>query len=175
MTTNPMNEQQPSIDLSLARESACPCCSNTLYRDCCELVHLNHANADHPEKLMRSRYSAHALGLVDFVIDTYHPSCEAEKHRDAIAQSVNSEWLGLEVIASSVEAEGNLGYVQFKAHYAENGNEYCLQEKSRFVTEKKGDDTVWYYLDGEYPQQQKVGRNDPCPCGSGKKHKKCCG
>ncbi|MEK6426303.1 MAG: SEC-C metal-binding domain-containing protein, partial [Burkholderia gladioli] len=21
----------------------------------------------------------------------------------------------------------------------------------------------------------KVGRNDPCPCGSGKKHKKCCG
>lgn len=20
----------------------------------------------------------------------------------------------------------------------------------------------------------KVGRNDPCPCGSGKKHKKCC-
>lgn len=24
-------------------------------------------------------------------------------------------------------------------------------------------------------QQQKVGRNDPCPCGSGKKFKKCCG
>ena len=22
---------------------------------------------------------------------------------------------------------------------------------------------------------QKVGRNDPCPCGSGKKYKKCCG
>jgi uncharacterized protein YecA (UPF0149 family) len=21
----------------------------------------------------------------------------------------------------------------------------------------------------------KIGRNDPCPCGSGKKHKKCCG
>jgi preprotein translocase subunit SecA len=35
---------------------------------------------------------------------------------------------------------------------------------------------------GEYqPVQQrvrsgaKVGRNDPCPCGSGKKYKKCCG
>ncbi|MHC5088906.1 MAG: SEC-C metal-binding domain-containing protein [Planctomycetota bacterium] len=23
--------------------------------------------------------------------------------------------------------------------------------------------------------QPKVGRNDPCPCGSGKKYKKCCG
>jgi len=22
---------------------------------------------------------------------------------------------------------------------------------------------------------KKVGSNDPCPCGSGKKHKKCCG
>ena len=24
------------------------------------------------------------------------------------------------------------------------------------------------------PREQKVGRNDPCPCGSGKKYKKCC-
>ncbi len=24
-------------------------------------------------------------------------------------------------------------------------------------------------------QGKKVGRNDPCPCGSGKKYKKCCG
>ncbi len=23
--------------------------------------------------------------------------------------------------------------------------------------------------------REKVGRNDPCPCGSGKKYKKCCG
>lgn len=23
--------------------------------------------------------------------------------------------------------------------------------------------------------EKKVGRNDPCPCGSGKKYKKCCG
>jgi preprotein translocase subunit SecA len=24
-------------------------------------------------------------------------------------------------------------------------------------------------------KEQEVGRNDPCPCGSGKKYKKCCG
>jgi uncharacterized protein YecA (UPF0149 family) len=24
-------------------------------------------------------------------------------------------------------------------------------------------------------KREKIGRNDPCPCGSGKKHKKCCG
>ncbi|WP_371740172.1 SEC-C metal-binding domain-containing protein [Bradyrhizobium sp. CCBAU 51765] len=25
------------------------------------------------------------------------------------------------------------------------------------------------------PRGTKVGRNEPCPCGSGKKYKKCCG
>ena len=29
--------------------------------------------------------------------------------------------------------------------------------------------------DEEPVVQKKVGRNDPCPCGSGKKYKKCCG
>ncbi|WP_334183852.1 MULTISPECIES: SEC-C metal-binding domain-containing protein [Sphingomonadaceae] len=24
-------------------------------------------------------------------------------------------------------------------------------------------------------KRQKIGRNDPCPCGSGRKYKKCCG
>ncbi len=24
-------------------------------------------------------------------------------------------------------------------------------------------------------REEKIGRNDPCPCGSGKKYKKCCG
>ncbi|MEK9660196.1 MAG: YchJ family metal-binding protein [Alphaproteobacteria bacterium] len=39
----------------------------------------------------------------------------------------------------------------------------------------------WLYVDGEFnPKGQplrvvKVGRNDPCPCGSGQKYKKCCG
>ncbi len=27
----------------------------------------------------------------------------------------------------------------------------------------------------EIDTTQKIGRNDPCPCGSGKKYKKCCG
>ena len=42
-------------------------------------------------------------------------------------------------------------------------------------------DGTWYFLDGipvtpkQFVREQpKVGRNDPCPCGSGKKYKKCC-
>ncbi|QSA19995.1 SEC-C domain-containing protein, partial [Vibrio furnissii] len=51
--------------------------------------------------------------------------------------------------------------------------ELCLEERSRFLRENG----LWYYIDGEFPQQSvslKVGRNEPCPCGSGKKSKKCC-
>ncbi|KXF81493.1 YchJ family metal-binding protein [Enterovibrio coralii] len=153
----------------------CPCGSQTPYSQCCEPIHLDHAKADHPEKLMRSRYSAHVKGLVDYVVNTYHPSCGAEQHRDAIADSINSEWLMLQVLNSSVDANGKQGFVEFKAHYKDGGNQYCLHEKSRFLNEEKDGKNLWFYIDGEYPKADKVGRNDPCPCGSGKKHKKCCG
>ena len=83
---------------------------------------------------MRSRYSAHVLGLVDYVVATYHPSCEAEQHREAIAESVNSHWLGLEVINSEIATDVE-GFVEFKAFYQEGNEQYCLHERSRFLKE----------------------------------------
>lgn len=140
---------------------------------------------------MRARYSAHVLGLVDFVVATYHPSCEAEQHRDAIAESVHSQWLELAVISSEIADNGE-GFVEFKATYRDGEETFCLHEKSRFIREPVGERQQWYYIDGESPHpnetmppadtepaapavSHKVGRNDPCPCGSGKKFKKCCG
>lgn len=138
---------------------------------------------------MRARYSAHVLGLVDFVVQTYHSSCEAEHHREAIAESINLTWLGLEVMNSEIAANGQ-GFVEFKAGYKEAGEEYILQERSRFVQESINGQQYWFYIDGEYPQPppseqpsapkpvtatKTIGRNDPCLCGSGKKYKKCCG
>ena len=63
--------------------SLCPCGSNNTYPQCCEPAHLNHSSVETPEQLMRSRYSAHVLGLVDYVIATYHPSC---KHKEKALQ-----------------------------------------------------------------------------------------
>ncbi|WP_082095868.1 YchJ family protein [Photobacterium halotolerans] len=154
----------------------CPCGSQQVLSNCCQPVHQHPSKAHHPEQLMRARYCAHVLGLVDFVVATYHPSCQAEQYRDAIADSVNSDWLGLEVVSSQVTSE-NEGYVEFKAFYRDGDQEYCLHEKSRFLREMVGNSPQWFYIDGEYPEAtepQKVGRNDPCPCGSGKKFKKCC-
>ncbi|QUJ68409.1 SEC-C domain-containing protein [Photobacterium sp. GJ3] len=156
--------------------TVCPCGSRKPLETCCAPVHLNPSAASHPEQLMRARYSAHVLGLVDFVVNTYHPSCEAGQYRDAIAESIHSEWLGLEVLGSSL-ASNTEGYVEFKAFYREQGEECCLHENSRFLRETVGNQLQWFYIDGEYPSpkaDEKTGRNDPCPCGSGKKFKKCC-
>ncbi|PMH46903.1 hypothetical protein BCU68_01540 [Vibrio sp. 10N.286.49.B3] len=139
---------------------------------------------------MRSRYSAHVLGLVDYVIKTYHPSCHAESEREGIADSVNSDWQKLEIVATQPGEHAQEGFVEFNAYLNDNGQEFCLSEKSRFIQE----DNLWFYIDGVFPDQQnessdivtdqrltqsieslKVGRNDPCICGSGKKFKKCCG
>jgi SEC-C motif-containing protein len=134
---------------------------------------------------MRARFAAHVLKLVDFVIQTYHPSCQADAEREGIAESVNLDWTRLEVV-DAPETEVDEGFVEFKAYMQEDGAEHCMHERSRFVREAG----QWYYIDGAFPEpandnptaekpqpatSSKVGRNDPCPCGSGKKYKKCCG
>lgn len=70
----------------------CPCGTEKSYSECCEPIHLDHSKATTPEKLMRSRYSAHVKHLVDYVVDTYHPSCNAIEQREGIQQSVESDW-----------------------------------------------------------------------------------
>lgn len=168
--------------------NSCPCGNPKSYSECCEPIHNDHSKAKTPEQLMRSRYSAHVKGLVDYVIDTYHPSCHAEQEREAIADSIDSDWCGLEVMNTEPGKHDNEGFVTFKAYFKQDEQEYCLEERSRFLKEQE----LWYYIDGAFPQQQepeqagdprlsqpvaslKVGRNDPCICGSGKKFKKCCG
>ncbi|SJL82902.1 hypothetical protein VPAL9027_00843 [Vibrio palustris] len=154
--------------------SECQCGSSALYAECCGPVHHDPSRASTPEQLMRARYCAHALGLVDFVVNTYHPSCQAEQERAAIAASIQNEWQGLEVIGYSAGSHDNEGFVHFKAYFDDNSQTHCLEENSRFLRE----DGRWYYIDGEFPAsspQPKVGRNEPCLCGSGKKFKKCCG
>lgn len=123
---------------------------------------------------MRARYCAHELGLVDFVVNTYHPDCHAEQEREAIADSIHSEWCGLEVLNRQPGETDEEGFVHFRAWFKQSGQRHCLEERSRFVRENG----LWFYIDGEFPASPaavKAGRNNPCPCGSGKKFKKCCG
>ncbi|WP_299686457.1 YchJ family protein [uncultured Vibrio sp.] len=173
--------------------SLCPCGSANTYQHCCEPAHLDHHTVTTPEQLMRSRYTAHVLGLVDYVVATYHPNCNAQAQKQGITESIDCDWAGLEVINTTVGSHQDEGFVEFKAYFNEDGAQYCMQERSRFVRENG----LWFYIDGEFPEQEneheeltepeidprlnqtvksfKIGRNDPCICGSGKKYKKCCG
>ncbi|OCH77252.1 hypothetical protein A6E14_07970 [Vibrio genomosp. F10] len=156
----------------------CPCGSSLTYAACCEPIHLDHSAAHYPEQLMRARYSAHVLKLVDFVVDTYHPSCLASESKEAITESIHCDWCKLDVTSTQYGKHSDEGYVSFKAYFNDDTQQYCMQEKSRFIRLNN----LWYYIDGvveEDPCQKqsapKIGRNDPCLCGSGKKYKKCCG
>ena len=105
----------------------------------------------------------------------------ADFDRNATAKwASESEWKQLDILATEGgEADDEEGFVEFRAVFSEAGGEDMAHtERSRFV--KEGD--RWYYVDGLLPtpvtyrrEEEKVGRNDPCPCGSGKKYKKCCG
>ncbi|WP_240312267.1 YchJ family metal-binding protein, partial [Vibrio cholerae] len=77
----------------------------------------------------------------------------------------------LEIISTQMGATPNEGFVHFKAFLEQEGEAFCLEERSRFLKENN----CWFYIDGEFPTAIKQGRNDPCACGSGKKYKKCCG
>lgn len=118
---------------------------------------------------MRSRYTAFVLHDADYLIKTWHPSCHAIDFRPGLEQNFTiTEWLGLTVFASAEGKHAEEGYVSFVARFREQGKPGAIIERSRFLKENG----QWYYIDGTRPL---IGRNDTCPCGSGKKFKKCCG
>lgn len=129
---------------------------------------------------MRSRYSAYVTGAVDYLHHTLHPDYRSDHDREATRRwAAESVWLGLEILAVERGGEADeAGMVEFAASYKEKGLARRYHERSRFRREGG----VWYYLDGEVQrpgtvvnEKGRVGRNDPCPCGSGKKYKKCHG
>ena len=158
----------------------CPCHSGQDYAACCGPIISGEIPAASPEALMRARYSAHAKTATKFLLESLHPSIrgdEKEPEQDRYEQLQNDiSWDGLEILEAS--DDGETGQVEFIAKYSIQNYPQSHKERATFVKE----DGQWYYLDGEVEghvtyrrENPKVGRNDPCPCGSGKKFKKCCG
>ena len=160
--------------------SDCPCGSGQPFDGCCEPYLKGEASPETAEKLMRSRYSAYVVGEVDYVHNTLHPDHRADHDLEAARKwSNDSEWLGLQILNTSEgQADDATGVVEFKASYRDRSGTHHAHEVSQFERV----DGKWMYVDGAMPSPEtvvrsgkKVGRNEPCPCGSGKKYKKCCG
>lgn len=111
-----------------------------------------------PKELMKSRYEA-------FVKQdwTYIAQTSISQTIEELSNSPHINWLKLDVINAYEDV------VEFKAYYKENDKIYVLHEKSKFIK----DDGMWKYKDGEL-FNSKIERNETCPCGSGRKFKKCC-
>lgn len=125
---------------------------------------------------MRSRFTAFARNEIDYLGSTMVEEHRQEFHPEEIRRwNKDTDWLGLEILETATH--GETGMVRFRAEFRHKGATQSLTERSRFVR-RNG---VWFYLDGEHEStpsvrsEHKTGRNDPCPCGSGKKFKKCCG
>lgn len=152
--------------------------------------------AETPEALMRSRYTAFTQANVDYLFASMAPDLAPHVDREEMQTFVNSvkEWSDLEISDAPHVSEQDIhGVVEFVAQFVYQGKKQRIHERSTF-TKINGQ---WFYSGHEHqcgshdhnhdhhhhkhqPTQQpyeageKTGRNDPCPCGSGKKYKKCC-
>jgi len=160
--------------------SRCPCGSKKSYASCCEPLIKGARKAETAEELLRSRYTAHVKAEVDYIVNTVHPSKRKGLNKAEIREwAENTRWKGLQIMSTDGGGAGdNEGKIEFTAHFTDNGENKEHHELSHF--KKKNDE--WYFVDGKAVSAPtvtrsslKVGRNDPCPCGSGRKYKKCCG
>lgn len=157
---------------------SCPCGSGLELDGCCGAI-LEGALAPSAEALMRSRYTAHVLGRIDHLVETHDPATRGGVDRAAVARwARESTWLGLTIVACERGGpHDDEGSVEFEAAYSAGGARLVHHERSRF-RRRQG---RWMYLDGETVRPTSArrvatpGRNEPCPCGSGRKHKRCCG
>lgn len=142
----------------------CPCGSGLTLAVCCGPLHAGRPAAT-AEALMRSRYAAYVLGDAGYLRTTWQAdTCPAD------LSFGDTAWLGLRILRCERGQLGDVeGTVEFEAAFRDGPRVMGLHETSRFV--RAGG--RWFYVGGE-TRLTPFGRNDPCPCGSGRKLKHCC-
>ena len=122
----------------------CPCGRNAKYKKCCRRWHTG-APAPTPEDLMRSRFAAYSLGLVDYILSTSHPEGPhgTPEQRDSVAEfCARTDFQGLEVL--SAREDGLHGEVSFYARLSVDGRDESFGERSTF----RRVDGRWLYHSG---------------------------
>ncbi|SOD95455.1 SEC-C motif-containing protein [Caenispirillum bisanense] len=128
---------------------------------------------------MRSRYTAYVVGRIDYLQRTNAAAlADVFDAEQSAASAEGVTWTGLTIVdVTGGGPDDETGRVEFRARFERLGQQLEHHEAALFHRE----DGRWVYAEAQMnpkgaPRRvEKVGRNDPCPCGSGKKYKKCCG
>ncbi len=172
----------------------CPCGSTLTFDACCSPFLSGKKLPPTAEQLMRSRYTAYTKSDVSYLKKTLAPESRGDFDAATTKQWADqSTWKGLKILSTKRgSASDTQGTVEFTAVYEAEGKTIEHHEVSKFRKDENGQ---WFFIEGEShthaegeehhhdhePKKPivrvapKVGRNDPCACGSGKKFKKCHG
>ncbi len=182
------------MDKAIRIFMTCTCGSSLNFSSCCEPIITGEKKAATAEQLMRARYSSYVAGNIDFLEKSLAPESRTDFDKASTKKwAQQTEWKSLQIMSVDKGGENDSkGTVEFMATYKVDGEGLEHHEVSTFRKDKDGN---WYFIDGEshthkegeghhhhhekpvtvVREQPKIGRNDPCTCGSGKKYKKCCG
>lgn len=172
----------------------CACGTSKEFSNCCEPYIKGEKFPETAEQLMRSRYTAYTLSDIAYIKKTLASESKKDFDEEASKEwAKNAEWKSLKIMSvKKGTAADTKGTVEFTATFKEGGKTLEHHEVSEF---KKNSQGHWVFVDGHahtheegqghhhhHVKQEtvvragpKVGRNDPCTCGSGQKFKKCCG
>lgn len=139
---------------------ACPCHAQQggakrAYRDCCQPFHQGLA-PPFPEALMRSRYSAYALGLGQYLYDTLsfaHPDRRRPNANQLVKElslaAQTQRFVGLRILFAEADE------VLFFAKIFVRGADHSFAELSKFTKEEGW----WRYLSGDLVSGDRLPKN----------------
>lgn len=156
----------------------CVCGSQNSFAECCSPFLTRVAKPKTAEALMRSRYTAYATNVVDYIKATSTGVALEEFNLSEAKDFIKEvEFTGLEILHTEKGTENDeTGIVEFIFRYKQDGEKHAQHELSSFCRK----DGEWFFENSKINPKSdpvrvtKISRNDPCPCGSGKKYKKCC-
>jgi SEC-C motif-containing protein len=174
---------------------SCPCGSHREFEQCCGPLLGGARKPLTAEELMRARYTAYTRKDIGYIARTFAPESLGDFDAgQARAWAGEASWRGLRIVSiEKGRALDHEGVVEFVATYQQRGATIAHHERSRFRKTAQGE---WLFVEGATTRSAeagehnflsdreqtrtvpsaapKVGRNDLCPCGSGKKYKACC-
>jgi len=125
-------------------QNLCPCGKQTSFAKCCGKFLSGTVKPRTPEQLMRSRYSAFALGgYGEYLMASWHPTMTADLNAEVLSQK-NQQWFKLTILGKC--QKGDIGSVEFEAFYINLKGEECVHHEVSSFVRVSGD---WLYVGAE--------------------------